>query len=671
VGLPPEWGLGGRADVRLTVQGRSGDPRWRFEGRAGRPAFGGHAADSLSLVLSGGPHRLQLEDGRYELAGGTLRAAGAVERTAADFPDSLSATALVRWLRDAAGWRAEITSEALPVAPFIATGTGGSGWNGLASGRLTLSGSPAHPVADVDAEVDGFGWRDIKAERVELAGHYADGWFVAPKITARRQNVQSTASIRLPLELALGAPPRVPELPIQGQVDIPAGDLQVLPLIVPQLQSAHGRFQLRAQLGGTPRAIQLSGTGQIRDGVVRPINRSEVFQGLNADLHFDQKQITLDTLWASQGRAGRATANGNVLLQRGKLDSYRFTVSLRDVAAAEEGLYAVLFDGDFVVSDGPRIGGEVLPAVTGQAILKRGVIEFDFANQSEVEKRAATTQPLYWTYRLQLEATNNLRWRTNDADLELDADLDLQQTADSLLIYGEMRSLRGSYWFLSNRFKINTASITFDNQQGVDPLLNVEAEAKVPSSDPKSRSQETITAKITGRSSQPLISLVSSEGADQKSILAALTVRGFRTDGSQGISADPLDNYFTQKLNAQLSAGLSEFFAGAITDWELQRDRGGLLTGEGALVVGVGSQVTDQLALRYQQRLPGTGGDRTVTGTANRLDSSDLLEQSVEAEFRVNRFIYLTSGVSRRRVSTNALAPTTDYNVNLKARWEY
>ena len=75
------------------------------------------------------------------------------------------------------------------------------------------------------------------------------------------------------------------------------------------------------------------------------------------------------------------------------------------------------------------------------------------------------------------------------------------------------------------------------------------------------------------------------------------------------------------------------------------------------------------LAVRYQQRVPGT--DKAVTSTANRVDSSDLLEQNVEAEFRVNRFIYLTSGVSRRRVSLSATAPTTDYNVNLKARWEY
>ena len=232
-----------------------------------------------------------------------------------------------------------------------------------------------------------------------------------------------------------------------------------------------------------------------------------------------------------------------------------------------------------------------------------------------------------------------------------------------------MKTLRGTYWNLSNRFKIDSATLTFDNQQGVDPLLDVAAEAQTPSSDLKS--QETITARITGRSSQPNIALTSSDPtADQKSILSALTVRGFRSDGSGGIGTDPVDNWVTQKLNAQLSSGLSEFFAGRITDWDLQREHGGLLTGDGALVVGMGSQVTDKLALRYQQRVPGT--EKASTSTVSQVNNSDLLEQNVEAEFRVNRFIYVTSGVSRRRVSSNALAaPTTDYNVNLKARWEY
>jgi hypothetical protein len=86
-------------------------------------------------------------------------------------------------------------------------------------------------------------------------------------------------------------------------------------------------------------------------------------------------------------------------------------------------------------------------------------------------------------------------------------------------------------------------------------------------------------------------------------------------------------------------------------------------------VVGVGSQVTDKLALRYQQRVPALGQQ---PAGQSRLNPADLFEQNVEAEYRLNRFIYVTSGVSRRRSSL--IGPSQqnmDYNVNLKARWEY
>jgi hypothetical protein len=441
---------------------------------------------------------------------------------------------------------------------------------------------------------------------------------------------------------------------------------------VPQLQSARGSFQLSAQVSGTAKDPRLAGNGRIRDGVVRPINRSEVVEGLGADLHFDQSHITLDTLWARQGRTGRLWSHGQVNLDRGRLRNYRFALGMRDFASAEEGLYAVLFDGDFVVSDGPLVAGEKLPQVTGQARLKKGVVEFDFANQSEVQKRAATTQPLYWTYHIKADATNNLRWRTGDADMEFDADLDLQQTADSLLIFGEMHALRGTYWFLARRFKILNADLTFDNQRGVDPLLDIAAETRLAAS--QGEPAEVITAQINGRSSQPLVTLTSTNPAtNQQDILRTLTVGNVMDRSGTSITrasvSDPLDNYVTRQLNSQLSAGLSEFFRGAITEWELQRDRGGLLSGQGEYVLGVGSQVTDRLAVRYRQRLPGLNAGK-VDNT--RLDPTDLFEQNVEAEYRVNRFIYLTSGVSRRRgLTTGAGQQNTDYNLNLKARWEY
>jgi autotransporter translocation and assembly factor TamB len=482
------------------------------------------------------------------------------------------------------------------------------------------------------------------------------------------QNVESSAHLSLPLRLALGVTPSVPDEPVSGRIEIPAGDLQILPLIVPQVQSARGRFDLSAEISGTARSPKLSGKSRIKDGLVRPANRSEVIEGLNAELKFDESRISLDTLTARQGRTGRLRAKGAVLLDGGHLKSYRFDLALRDFAASEEGLYAMLFDGDFVVSDGPRVGGELLPQVTGKARIKKGVIEFDFANQTEVQKRAATTEPLYWTYRIQVEATSNLRWRPQDADIEFNASLDLQQTPDSLLIFGEMHALRGTYWFLSNRFKILNADLTFDNQQGVDPLLDIAAETRVSPPTP-SDPMETITAQLTGRSSKPVVSVTSNSGWEQRQILAQLTI-GQDSQGKFGprSAADPLDNYFTRQLNAQLSAGLSEFFRGAITDWELQRDQGGLLSGQGDYVVGVGSQVTDKLALRYRQRI----GLFKPTDNTLLNNDTDLFERSVEAEYRLNRFIFVTSDLSKRRSTLGTTtAPNTDYNLNLKARWEY
>jgi hypothetical protein len=131
--------------------------------------------------------------------------------------------------------------------------------------------------------------------------------------------------------------------------------------------------------------------------------------------------------------------------------------------------------------------------------------------------------------------------------------------------------------------------------------------------------------------------------------------------------ADPLDNFLTQQLNNQLSRELSTFFRGAITEWELQRERGGLLRGEGDYYVQVGTQLTPQLALRYRQRL-GASADAALSRTANPYD------RDVEAEFRLSRFIFLTTEVAQRRVSAGTAQAgqgTPEVNVNLKARWEY
>jgi len=364
------------------------------------------------------------------------------------------------------------------------------------------------------------------------------------------------------------------------------------------------------------------------------------------------------------------------------LKSYRFDLHLRDFTARETGVYAGIFDGDFVVTPGPRVKGVVLPLVEGNVELSQAVVLVDFANQSQVDQVASSTQQLYWLYRIQLNATDNLRWKPADADIEFSADLRLEQTPDSLLIYGDMTSLRGSYYYLSNKFTMDRVNLTFDNIGGVDPKLDIAGETQVPvaagdqsgktiGSASSSGDRATITVTITGRASAPVISFTSDSKTawDQPSILMALTYGPYRESGSRAGAAEGLaDDWVTRNLNRQLSTELSRVFQGYLGDWELGRESGGLLRGEGDVILGVNTQLARNLNLRYRQRVPGFARGGIETGNT----SANSFERDVEAQYRLNRFFYVSTEVTQRRhLSGSTEARPPEYNLSLKARWEY
>jgi hypothetical protein len=133
---------------------------------------------------------------------------------------------------------------------------------------------------------------------------------------------------------------------------------------------------------------------------------------------------------------------------------------------------------------------------------------------------------------------------------------------------------------------------------------------------------------------------------------------------------DPFDSYFTRIISRQLSAELSRAFRGYISDWEIARESSD--TGGGNYVVRVGSQLNDRLALRYGQALPGIPGsqrNQNNTGT-----NYTLVERDIEAEYRINRFFFITSQITQKKPAAGSTIPNAsmpDFNVNLKARWEY
>jgi len=684
LGLPDDWQLAGAADVDLQVHGASGEPRWDLDGRLSKPGWQGHSADSLALHLSGKPSTLEIHHGELRLAGGKLTVEGGFDR-AHPWPDTLTAEGVQRWLAGAADWHGVVASEELPLSRVRELWPAARGWNGLVSGRLEIRGSPARPLLELNAHARPLAWQTYAAEDFQLRATYRDQRLEVPELRMTRGALVSTVSGAMPLRLALGNRPEVPEAPMAWRLDVPNGDLSLLPLFVPQVGAASGRFDLAASVKGTPKHPDLDGSGHIRDAMLRMAGREEVVKGVRASFTLDESRITLDSLTARQGDRGTVRASGAIELSGVGFKGYRFDVRMRDVTASEPGVYAVQFDGNFTVTNGPRVNGQWLPMVTGQANVRRAAILFDFANQSEVQQLAATSQPLFWLYRIRVVATSNLHWQPPDGDIEFSADLSLEQTPDQLVIYGDMKALRGTYWFLSNRFTVQTADLTFDNVGGTNPVIDAEATTHI-APGPSAASTELqagtsanepahdVTVRIKGRSQEPVIELESKPNDwDEAKILEELTVLRFYDpkQGFQGVTqtlGDPLDNYLTRAINRTLSAEMSRAFRGYVSEWALDRERGGLLNGQGDIIIGVGTQVTPNLLLRYRQRVPGSGRQSPSPQL-----STDPFERDIEAEYRLNRFFYVTSELTQRRaLAGSATAPATPaFNVNLKARWEY
>ncbi|HYM81306.1 MAG TPA: translocation/assembly module TamB domain-containing protein [Candidatus Limnocylindria bacterium] len=682
LGLPSDLGLGGRANARLRVSGIYGDPRWELDAAASTPSAQGHRADSVAIRIGGAPGRLEVSDAALVLAGGTLGVRGAVTAMSEPWPDTLTADGVLQWVAGAGRWEGTARAQEFPLERVGRMVPAAEGWGGKLSGTLEVGGRPAAPVLSLAVEARPLARGEARVDAVNAKARYAAGQLDVPEIKIARGGVTSTITGEMPMRLALGESPELPEAPMSWQVDLPNGDLALLPLFVAQLGQASGRFDLDARIGGTVREPDLRGTARIRQGKLRLAGREELLEEVYADLTFDEARISLDTLAARQrtrqGDAGRVQAHGEVRLQGMVLDNYRFNLSLREFTALETGLYAAVLDGNFVITKGPRIGGTTVPRVDGEVELRRGVVLFDFAKQSEIEQIAASTQPLYWTYRLHLSATDNLIWQPPDGRIEFSADLNLEQTVDSLIIYGDVRSLRGDYYFLSNRFTVQRADLTFDNLDGVNPLIAAEAETQVPRATPEDaetvglgtqdeRGQERIFVTISGRVREPVIEFSSENNWDEPQILRAITVGRF-VDEKGGLAfEDPLDSYVTQALNRQLSADLSRAFRGYLNEWEVARESGGLVRGTGGVLVRVGIPLTSRLAVRYGQRVPGLDrpDENVRTGT---------VERDIEAEYRLNRFFYVSSELTQRRTltgSTSTVSSSPDFNVNLKARWEY
>jgi autotransporter translocation and assembly factor TamB len=413
-------------------------------------------------------------------------------------------------------------------------------------------------------------------------------------------------------------------------------------------------------LTGTPRAPVAQGTIFVREGVVRPANREEVLSGVTGTIHLAGSELKIAHFEARQGKQGRITvAEGIGHLKDLRISDYAFDIDASHITAFSSGEYVIELDGKFHVKSGVDLGGPLpLPYITGNATVIEGVFLTNFADP---DRQAAWQGPAVippWTYDIAVEARNNLWWRPAEANIEGKlTDFEVIQDLDRFLLLGQVDALRGRYYFLGNQFDVTTGTMFFDSTQPMNPTVNavLTTDKSLPLSQGGVR--ETITLSVTGRARQPTVTLASSPSSLSQTEIATLLTYGQLQGGATAIGQAGA-GFLIRRL-AQEIPELSAFEVGSKVDEQDNATTAGAGTSRIFTTVGVSRYMTRDLLLRYSQVV----GD---VAEAQRLDYQDLA-----AEYRINRLLFLSGQVTRRKGVLVTSQDQTLYNLDVRARYEY
>jgi transcriptional regulator with XRE-family HTH domain len=192
----------------------------------------------------------------------------------------------------------------------------------------------------------------------------------------------------------------------------------------------------------------------------------------------------------------------------------------------------------------------------------------------------------------------------------------------------------------------------------VATIRKIEGELRRPSRQIAELLAETITLAIRGRATAPSVTLTSSPTAmSQTEIVELLTYGQLRGDSRALVAAG------SQFLARQLTREFPELTQ-TIGDIELgQRVTEGSATEEQGsqtfTTVGLTRYFTRDLLVRYSQ----------VVGDVSQTTAVDY--QDLTAEYRLNRLLFLSGQVTRRRGVLITSQDQTIYNLDVRARHEY
>lgn len=630
--------------------------------------------DSLQagVVLEARGDRLEVERLRLATRGGTLEGSGGARLSGRSWP--LSPGAWLGALRQASEWRGDLRADRFDLSLLSGVWRGASGLTGVTTGHVSLGGQPSNPQGSTEGSIADFAYGGYRFDTARWRARFANGTLALEDLEVTQDSVRSTARGSIPLDLAWDTPrdQRVPDRPMDVRIAVPDGDLAVLPAFLPFVATAQGGLKADIHLTGTPRHPQASGAIQASQGQVRFTGREEIYHDVSADLALENEIVRIKSFRARQEEEGVLEGSGTATLGAGHVQTYDLKVTARRATAVASGEYAFQFNGDFQVGPGPRIGNAFIPipSVKGTVNVLSGVLLYDFTDPANRVYFVGPRQAPTWVYDLEVHAPRQVYWRTPNANVEMSADLTTRQTMEGLEVWGTVKALRGDYYFLENKFRVEEGgTLTFDQIEPLNPTIDARATASI--TRPVRGSvvtREDVTIELSGRVKRPTVRLTSSSNLSETQIVRLLVSERFGIASASALGQENQalavgttgGQYLVRQLAREIPEA-SDLLSGLEVGTTVVESG---QTGRVVPKLGFGYYLSRDVRVRYSQVVGGYG----TTGQS--VDIRDL-----GAEYRINKIFFLTGEVVERR-NGSLLAPGTpqsevEYNVDLRARYEY
>jgi len=354
---------------------------------------------------------------------------------------------------------------------------------GAVQADARIAGSPRHPRLTLGFEATQAHYRSLAVPRILGSVGYDSGTLTVNDAEATFTRGHALVAGTLPLSLR---PPGLRRAPFSFSVELAGFDLAPFAPFVP---GAHtqlgGTLDGRLSVEGTPAAPRVVGNlALVRGSYVSELDKQPITDA-TARLAFSGTSVALQALHANIG-GGSLDGGGRLALPfpNAPRSGYAIDLTARTARYDSPEFGRGTIDGRMRL-----VSAQPLPVLSGDVTLSYASIPF-----STIYRLAAGSKPAgsagsgprpNLAFDLGAHVGRKVSVQSSLIDIGTEGSLTLTGTLQDPRLDGTLSATPGSYFSTYNRiFRIQEASVTFDQNQPINPLINFRAQARVINPDP-------------------------------------------------------------------------------------------------------------------------------------------------------------------------------------------